>query len=55
MRQLIARRFEQPEVREPGGTGTLEVAVIGGVGAAHTTLRPGWRWSEHVRAMWRSR
>lgn len=47
-RDVILRRFEQPdEVREMP-LGRFELVRIGGLTLGRATYHPGWRWSEHV-------
>ncbi len=48
MREMILKRFEQPdEVREMR-LGRFELVRIGGMSIGRAIYRPGWRWSEHV-------
>ena len=42
--------FSKPtETRDLSGMGTVEVVRVGDITVSRTTLRPGWRWSEHVK------
>jgi len=48
MREMILKRFEQPdEVREMR-LGRFELVHIGAMSIGRAVYRPGWRWSEHV-------
>jgi len=48
MRDLILRRFEQPdEVREMT-KGRFEIVRMNGMSIGRATYQPGWKWSEHV-------
>ena len=42
--------FSAPtETRDLSGMGTVEVVRVGDITVSRSTLRPGWRWSEHVK------
>jgi hypothetical protein len=48
LRDVILKRFEQPdEVREMK-LGRFELVRIGNMTVGRATYQPGWRWSEHV-------
>ena len=47
-RDVILKRFEQPdEVREMQ-LGRFELIALGGLTIGRATYQPGWKWSEHV-------
>ena len=47
-RDVILKRFEQPdEVREMQ-LGRFELITLGGLTIGRATYQPGWKWSEHV-------
>jgi quercetin dioxygenase-like cupin family protein len=47
-REVILKRFEQPdEVREMP-LGRFELITLGGQTIGRATYQPGWKWSEHV-------
>jgi quercetin dioxygenase-like cupin family protein len=47
-KDVILRRFEQPdEVREMV-KGRFEIVHLGGLTIGRATYEPGWRWSDHV-------
>ena len=47
-RDVILKRFEQPdEVREMQ-LGRFELITLGGQTIGRATYQPGWKWSEHV-------
>lgn len=43
------RDFARPDETREFGLGTLELLRMGGGEVGRLVLRPGWRWSEHVR------
>ena len=47
----VVRRFDDADERREFEDGFVELISIGGVTFGRETLRPGWRWSEHVRPL----
>jgi hypothetical protein len=45
------KSFTTPDETRAFGRGTLDLVQIGGADIGLLTLRPGWRWSEHVRPL----
>jgi hypothetical protein len=43
------KNFEQPDETRTFPNGDLHLLNIGGAEIGRLTLRPGWRWSEHVK------
>jgi class 3 adenylate cyclase len=47
----VVRRFDDADERREFEEGFLDLISIGGITFGRTTLRPGWRWSKHVRPL----
>lgn len=47
--QAEQKSFEQPDETRSFDNGDLRLVKIGGAEIGMLTLRPGWRWSEHVK------
>ena len=47
-REIILRRFEQPDETRDLTLGRFEIVRIGGMTIGRATYQPGWCWSEHV-------
>jgi quercetin dioxygenase-like cupin family protein len=45
------RNFRSPDAIRDCGHGTLELTTLEDTTLARVTLKPGWKWSEHVRPM----
>jgi len=48
-RQSEQKSFQQPDETRSFENGDLRLLKIGGADIGMLTLRPGWRWSEHVK------
>jgi quercetin dioxygenase-like cupin family protein len=48
MRDVILKRFENPDEVRTFPKGRFEIVRIGGLTIGRATYEPGWRWSEHV-------
>lgn len=44
-----SKNLQSPDETREFDHGLLEIGTAGGTSVARATLRPGWRWSEHVR------
>ena len=51
MKDVILRRFEQPDETREFERGKFEIIRIGGLTIGRATYQPGWKWSEHVRPL----
>jgi hypothetical protein len=47
--QAEQKSFSQPDETRSFPNGDLHLIKIGGADIGQLTLRPGWRWSEHVK------
>jgi hypothetical protein len=47
--QAEQKSFSQPDETRAFPNGDLDLIKIGGADIGRLTLRPGWRWSEHVK------
>jgi len=47
-REVILRRFDQPDEIRTFDKGKFEIIRIGGMTIGRATYQPGWKWSEHV-------
>lgn len=47
-KDVILKRFEQPDELRLHKKGRFEVVRLGGMTIGRATYEPGWRWSEHV-------
>ena len=45
------KTFETPDETRTFENGALDLLQIGGAEIGRLTLRPGWRWSDHVRPL----
>jgi len=48
MRDVILKRFENPEETRVFDKGKFELVQIAGMTIGRATYEPGWKWSEHV-------
>jgi hypothetical protein len=48
MKDVILKRFENPDETRVFEKGKFEVVQIGGMTIGRATYEPGWKWSEHV-------
>ncbi len=48
MLEVILKRFEQPDEIRTFEKGKFEVVRLGGMTIGRATYEPGWKWSEHV-------
>jgi quercetin dioxygenase-like cupin family protein len=49
--KIVKRNLQSPDVIRDCGNGVLELVHLEDQTLGRFTLRPGWRWSEHVRPM----
>jgi quercetin dioxygenase-like cupin family protein len=51
--ELSVKRFEQPDQSSEsiGAMGQTDVVRIGARAVSRSTLKPGWRWSEHIKPL----
>jgi quercetin dioxygenase-like cupin family protein len=49
--KIVKKNFMCPDVIRDCGHGMLELATLEDQTLGRVTLKPGWRWSEHVRPM----
>jgi Cupin len=47
-RDVILKRFENPDETRVFEKGKFELVQIGGMTIGRATYEPGWKWSEHV-------
>ncbi|MGO9516832.1 MAG: cupin domain-containing protein [Candidatus Korobacteraceae bacterium] len=47
-RDVILKRFENPDETRVFEKGKFELLQIGGMTIGRATYEPGWKWSEHV-------
>ena len=47
-KDVILKRFEQPDEVRVLNKGRFEIVRLGGMSIGRATYEPGWRWSEHV-------
>jgi quercetin dioxygenase-like cupin family protein len=50
MRDVILKRFDDPDEVREFEKGRFEIVEIGGVTVGRATYEPGWVWSQHVGA-----
>jgi quercetin dioxygenase-like cupin family protein len=49
---LLVKSLENPdEIRETADKGRVALVGLGAVTVGRATFEPGWRWSEHVKAL----
>ncbi|HTZ23618.1 MAG TPA: hypothetical protein VMC83_06475 [Streptosporangiaceae bacterium] len=48
-RRSEQKSFQQPDETRSFENGDMRLLKIGGADIGMLTLRPGWRWSEHVK------
>ncbi len=48
MKEVILKRFENPDEVREFEKGRFEIIHIGGLTIGRATYQPGWKWSEHV-------
>lgn len=51
MAQMQGKNLAQPDEVRTFEKGRLELVTLGGVTFGRAILQPGWRWSEHVKPL----
>jgi len=49
--KIVKKNLGSPDVIRDCGHGTLELASLEDTTLGRVTLKPGWKWSEHIRPM----
>jgi hypothetical protein len=47
----VKKNFGSPDSTQDCGHGTMELTTLEDITLARLNLRPGWKWSEHIRPM----
>ena len=55
MAKMQKKNLDSPDERRSFDKGRVDVATLGGVTFGRATLEPGWKWSEHVAPVARTR
>jgi quercetin dioxygenase-like cupin family protein len=49
--KCVKKNLGNPDVTRDCGHGTMDIVTLGETTLTRVTLKPGWKWSEHVRPM----
>jgi quercetin dioxygenase-like cupin family protein len=49
--KIVKKNFNSPDAERNCGHGKMELVTLEEMTLARVTLKPGWKWSEHIRPM----